>query len=254
MVFFAPKWRREDMAETTENIPQTRLFWVLVTIFGGIFTTGVTMVVLSPWWGTLYIVIGLLGFGVLVRDRVRAVPVRMPLLILASVMSSLFIGYLSYHLMELNRKIDIYVMPRKVSEEQVASLKTFLAGHEAQSVTIKVNPQDREATEYWGQISTALRGTSWRVEQNTSTGEPFTLNDGLCIHEQGSNSKPGGLKHDPHKVLQDAFAAAKIQVNCGSGTGAGEYKLYLLVGHRPLMIGWQPPWLFRLGSWLQSMS
>lgn len=81
--------------------------------------------------GTLYILIGLLGFGVLVRDRVRAVPVRMPLLILASVMSSLFIGYFSYHLMELNRKIDMYVMPRKVSEEQVATLKTFLTGHEA---------------------------------------------------------------------------------------------------------------------------
>lgn len=55
--------------------------------------------------------------------------------------------------MEFNRKIDIYVMPRKVSEEQVTDLRGLLAGHEAQSVTIKVDAQDRETTDYWGQTS-----------------------------------------------------------------------------------------------------
>lgn len=242
------------MQEGTDGNTQTRLFLVLLTIFGGTFTTGITMVVLSPWWGSFYILIGLFGFGVLVRDRLRAVPVRMPLLVLASVMGSLFVGYLTYQLSEINKTINMYVMPRKVSEEQVRALHSSLAGRESHAVIVKANPQDREAIEYWGQISNALRGTTWRVEQNTVAGEPYTLNDGLCIHVQGANSRPSGLKNDPADVLRDALRAAKIEVNCGGATGAGEYKLFILIGHRPLVIGWQPPWLFRIGSWLQSMS
>lgn len=242
------------MTETGEDIPPTKQFWVLLTVFGGLFTSGVAILLASPLWGSACILAGMLGLGVLVWDRKKAIPVRTPLLVLASLMGSLFIGYSSYQLMAINRDINMYVLPRSVSEQQVEAFRAYLALHEAHSVTVKVNPLDNEAREYWGQIFNALRRTSWHVQQSTFAGEPYTLNEGLCIHEQGTSSKPNDLKHDPAALLRDAFTTAQITVNCGGSSAAGEYKLFILVGHRPLAVGWRPPWLHRLGSWLQSIS
>ncbi len=237
-----------------ESTPQARVFWVLLTVFGGSFTTGIAVLPGSPLWGLAWMITGIIGLLILVRDRIKAIPVRTPLLILASVMGALFIGYSSYQLTAVSRSIDMYVMPRTVTKEQAEAIRAYLAPHKAHRIAVKVNPLDREAMEYWAQLFNALRLTSWEVEQITSMEEPHTLNDGLCIHEQGTNSKQSNSKDDPATLLRDALRNAQVQVNCGGGTGAGEYKLFLLVGHRPLAVGRQPPLLESLGEWLLKVS
>jgi len=79
-----------------------------------------------------------------------------------------------------------------------------------------------------------------------------TLNPGLCIAVVGENAKPYDAKHDPKPILQTAFAAAGINANCGSGSAAGNYKLFVVVGHRPLIVGYKPV-LVRLGQWIMSL-
>jgi hypothetical protein len=39
-------------------------------------------------------------------------------------------------------------------------------------------------------------------------------------------------------------------VKSGTGVGVGKYKLFILVGHRPSVMGVQEPLLFRLGRWI----
>jgi hypothetical protein len=65
---------------------------------------------------------------------------------------------------------------------------------------------------------------------------------------------PRSAKHDPKTTLQQALTAADITVTCAGGSGAGEYKLYLLVGHRPLVVGDQEPLLSKVGRWIVSLS
>ena len=156
-----------------------------------------------------------------------------------------------FYVRNLRRDLDTYVMPRVVTSKQVDDLKELLSHHKAHSVTVKVNPRDAEAREYWGQLSNALRRTEWNVEVDTSDAEPRTINDGLCIHEVGGNAKPNDPKNDPRAILEQALREAKIISNCGGGSAAGDYKLFILVGHRPLAIGREAPnMLQRLGRWL----
>jgi hypothetical protein len=152
----------------------------------------------------------------------------------------------------LRRDLDTYVMPRVVTSKQADDLKEYLSHQKAHSVTAKVNSRDREATEYWGQLSNALKRTEWNVEMSTGDAPPFTLNNGLCIHEEGQNAKPKDPKNDPRTILESALRQAQINPNCGGGSAAGDYKLFILVGHRPLAIGKEPSSLYRLGRWLMS--
>ena len=118
---------------------------------------------------------------------------------------------------------------------------------------MKVNPLDAEAREYAGQILNALRGADWNAAFNTSTVEqPLTMNDGLCFQTTGENSVDP--KHNPKALLEVVFRNAEILVNCSGSTGGGDYKLFVLVGHRPLVVGNHEPVLSRVGRWIASLS
>jgi hypothetical protein len=119
---------------------------------------------------------------------------------------------------------------------------------------VKVFPLDGEAREYAGQLSNALNRANWDATFDTS-GQPNSA-EGLCINTTGENvnPKPFDAKHDPKTLLQQALTAADIRVNCGASSGAGEYKLYLLVGHRPVVVGDQEPLLSKVGRWIAGLS
>jgi hypothetical protein len=189
----------------------------------------------------------------LVRDRVSKRPIRTPLFVFASALISIFIGHTISQVVTTQVAVTKYVLPRGVTEKQANDLRDYLSRREAHSVTVKVNPLDGEATEYAGQVFNALKNTEWAVEFSTSNGEPFTLNSGLCIDEQGENAKPNDPKHDPRELLQQAFRAANIEVNCSGGAAAGEYKLFVLVDHRPLVMGNNEPMLVKLGRWIMQL-
>ncbi|MGB8684065.1 MAG: hypothetical protein WCD12_14350 [Candidatus Binatus sp.] len=237
------------------ELPQDRLFWVLLTIFGSMFATGSFIVFQNLGWGLFELVSGFLGLVVLVRDRANVnflrttkipklpgVPLRTLFLVLASATISIFVGHTISQIMTIQTAVTQYVLPRSLTDKQADQLRELLSNHKAYSVTVKANPLDSEAMEYAAQLYNALHGTEWTVELSTSNQDPNTLNQGLCIDEVGENTKPKfDPKDDPVELLRQAFQAANIEVNCSGGAAAGEYKLFLLVGHRPLVMNAQPP-------------
>jgi hypothetical protein len=154
--------------------------------------------------------------------------------------------------------LDQYVMPRRVTQKQADDLHEYLSHHDKYPVTVKVNPLDAEAREYAGQLLNALNRSEWEGTFDTPGNDPnilpSTLNDGVCINVVGENAKPYDAKHDPRPLLQAAFVASDITANCGGGSAAGTYKLFVVVGHRPLSVGFRPPALVRLGRWIMSLS
>lgn len=151
------------------------------------------------------------------------------------------------------RDLDIYAMPRVLSKLQAASLQSYLSQREPHAVAVKSDPLDPEASAYARQLWGALRAGGWNADFNGSApdADPKIVSAGLCVETTGDNSGPSEPKHDPRPLLQDALRLSQIETNCGEGEGAGEYKLYLLVGHRPVEIGKQVPLLVRMADWLK---
>jgi hypothetical protein len=144
--------------------------------------------------------------------------------------------------------LDKYVMPRIVTPQQADAIQKNVQG--AGSVTVKVNPRDREAHEYAAQLFNALRNTGWNVDISTADAQPIPNNDGLNYHLTGQNNAPD--RRNPGGELQalaNALQKAGIQINGGGGQGAGEYKMFLLVGHRPVSLG-RPPLRYKVGQWV----
>lgn len=252
------------MDESQEQLPQTRQFWVWLTIFGSMFATGLFIIFQSLGWGIFDTVVGLVGLIVLIRDRFiktfTGIPFRTPLFILACVAISVSVGHIASEITVTQNAVRDYVLPRHISEQQSTDLRNYLAKREVSSVIVRVNTHDAEAREYAAEISNSLKQANWDATfqpADTSEGSanaPNTLNDGLCIDVLGVNTGPPDPKHDPAAVLNDALRAAQIDRNCGGSVAAGNYQLFLAVGHRPLKIGDQRPALFKLGQWIMQLS
>jgi hypothetical protein len=161
------------------------------------------------------------------------------------------------HIHSLHNDLDTYVMPRILTKEQSDDLRKYLSNHEAHAVAVRVNVRDREALEYASQIFNALKLADWDVTfdpSETSDGTPNTLTDGLGISVAGSNVGPPDPKRDPQPLLQNALKAAHVDCSGIGGIAAGEYKLFLLVGHRPLRLGHQRPTLYKLSQWIEQLN
>jgi hypothetical protein len=145
------------------------------------------------------------------------------------------------------RDFDNFVRPRSLDEDQVDALIEFFSDRDPFPVTVKVNPLDEEAVRYASQVREALNRTPLTVDFSTSSGEPSTDGTGLGIQEVGSNSRPNP---SPRDILRDGLQYARVVTSGGGGRGAGEYKLYLVVYTRPLMLAPRVSPLHRVGMWL----
>lgn len=158
--------------------------------------------------------------------------------------------YMLVRIYQIQSAVDAYVTPRSVTQEQADVLVQYLSDFSPFSVTVKVNPIDGEALQYWGQIGQALQRTKWTVNMSTDTNEePNLLNDGVCLNELGAGRRPHFDPHnDPRMLLQEAFAEADMPLTCAGNSEAGEYRLFILVGHRPFNI--PDPRITKLREWL----
>lgn len=152
------------------------------------------------------------------------------------------------YLRSLRNDLDTYVMPRTVTTEQADQLREYLSGYEAHAVTVKINSPDAEAQEYGRKLFNALKTTDWEVNLDLEIDAPNS-SKGLCIRTQGQDAKPKNTKTDSIEILTEGLRRAKIQANCGQGSGGGEYKLSLVVGRRPLAIK-DEPWTGKFIKWL----
>jgi hypothetical protein len=171
-----------------------------------------------------------------------------------AMVSLLLVGsYLIIYLHSLRGDLDTYTMPRVLTDRQAHDLRDYLSHRETHAVTIKVNPLDQEALEYAGQLVTAFQGADWDAKLDTSNGDPKPLNPGLCTDVTGWNSGPSDPKHDPWPLLQNAVLSSHIETTCSGGLGAGEYRVFLLVGPRPFKLGDQRPITIKIGKWIERL-
>jgi hypothetical protein len=139
------------------------------------------------------------------------------------------------YLAGIRRDLNRYVLPRAITTKQAEAIKANVQG--TGFLTVKANSSDREATEYASQLFNAVRQTKWQIEFSTADTPPQPVNDGLMSHVNGMGQAP-----DPRnpgveiQQLVDALNRSGVAVNGGGAQTAGEYKLYLLVGHRPLVL------------------
>jgi hypothetical protein len=210
-----------------EKLPQTRQFWVWLTIFGSMFATGLFIIFQSLGWGIFHTVVGLAGLSVLIRDRFiktfTGIRFRTPLFISACVAVSISVGHVASEITATQNAVRDYVLPRHITEQQSNDLRDYLAKHEVHPITVRVNVHDAEAREYAAQIFSALKQANWAATFETSeTSEgipnaPNTLTDGLCIDVLGLNAGRPDPKHDPAQLLSEALRAAQIDTNCSGG-------------------------------------
>jgi hypothetical protein len=164
--------------------------------------------------------------------------------------------YAMVYMHTLRSDLDTYAMPRTIAEKQAESLRKYLLGYEqyAVTVTLKANPDDHEAVEYASQIVNAFVGSGWNTSLDTSDSAPTlkTFNDGLYLHVVGANAGPPDPKHNPQLILREAFEAANIAANVTT-LGAGDYKVFLLVGRRPIKLEGEETMLFKLGRWIEQL-
>lgn len=153
----------------------------------------------------------------------------------------------------LRRDLDRYVMPRQITSKHAKKLRAFLSRHDKYPITVKANPQDREALEYASAIIQVFNQTGWEAELNIVAPYTWAANEGLGIHATGVNSVEYGSKTDPRPILQDAFRFASIEVNHGSDEGAGDFQVSILVSRRPLRIGYKESVLTKLGRFIQRL-
>jgi hypothetical protein len=155
--------------------------------------------------------------------------------------------------------LDIYVIPRTITDRQAADLREFLSQRESHDVTLRASQIDGEALEYWAQLSNAIRSANWNVKIETTDTRsddpklPAEIPTGLCIWGERVNNNPSDPKRDPTEILLDAFVAAHIPLTCSNAVAASNDKLWVLVGRRPYAIRPEPtPWLLALKRWFDS--
>ena len=94
------------------------------------------------------------------------------------------------------------------------------------------------------------------TEMSNKLAEQANDNTGLCIEVEmpGQPTNPDPRHPTPDSIMQDAMRYAGIEVNCSGGSAdKGNYTMYLLVGHRPRIIGNQEPTLSKIGRWIERL-
>lgn len=159
---------------------------------------------------------------------------------------------LLFQIASVRSDLDMYAMPRQLTRQQARNLTAYLSAHGPYAVVVRANPSDSESREYASAIYSALYQSGWTVDFDLSDNDPKPA-EGLTIQVIGANSRPNDPKNDPAATLRNAFQAADLPSG-GGATGAGAYKLFVMVGHRPVAIGKQSPFPIWVGEWMERSS
>jgi hypothetical protein len=181
------------------------------------------------------------------------------------------VGYTFSSFYALRNDLNAYVMPRKLSDRQVAEVQRVLSAHNSDiTVDILVNPADQEALTYAAEISRAIISGGWNtrlvpfnpwdVTNPGLSGSRIYIPNALvdkgvsiqtCILGQPKNPDPKHPTDDG--VLQEALMDAQIAMGSGMKADCQLYSITIVVGGRPWGAQYREPVLSRFGRWLEKL-
>lgn len=170
------------------------------------------------------------------RARPRRARWLLPVSILACLAGCMVVGSALLVYLRSTRTTLVPSGPaRAISTDQAQLLLQELAKHPAHSLTVKTDGSDREANQFAHQLYDTLRGSQWHVDLITDDTGPG-IGTGLWIAQTGEDARPAysDPSQDPYFFLANALHASHIDLAGELGQSYGDFKLYLVVGHREL--------------------
>jgi hypothetical protein len=134
-----------------------------------------------------------------------------------------------------------YVLPRKLTAEQISSIGEYLSHQERNQIVFQVINRDEEAGSFRADIQQALEKGGWAVSDYKYADD---VQEGLNISIQSPMpAAPSAVnpfdrlnpKPDPVQILSEAFKRAGIQIQgtgSGSGIGITSTTITISIGHR----------------------
>jgi hypothetical protein len=183
----------------------------------------------------------MVGWTHRLRAKTRGVPM-LPILgmvaggLLFLGCAALFLANQSSSNAEIREALKRYVLPRHLTEEQIATVAGYLAQHEPQQVKFVVLKSSEEASSYRADFQKALERGRWRV---VSIDYAVDMQEGVRLEYaqtlQSSQTPPDPAHPTPLAILQEAFAQARIPLTGTGGSGGGNIKensLTISISHR----------------------
>lgn len=129
-----------------------------------------------------------------------------------------------------------YVLPRHLSEEQIAKIADYLSQHSPQRFKMLVVKRNEEASSLRADIQTALTRGGWTVIAIDSSDD---VQEGISTNFQQTQAHaqapPDPKNPKPDQLLLEAFKIARVRLSGsggGSGIGVTEDILTISIGHR----------------------
>jgi hypothetical protein len=122
---------------------------------------------------------------------------------------------------EISNALSRYVLPRHLSEDQIAKIGEYLRKFEPQKFNFLVTPNNEEASSYRADIQRALTEGGWELETIDYSDK---ISQGISMQtrmtQASSQAKPDPKRPRADTMLQNAFKDAKVQLS-GLGSGSG---------------------------------
>jgi hypothetical protein len=249
-----------------DDIRPSLIWWILYSIIGGSMLTAlfawIRAIGNSPINGTTAaIIFGFCFFGLMILFLVRRlqagrsalvgrVPTQMIIYlpILAGLMICIWAYFIGVKVQGVNEDVRHikaqmvrYVLPRKLTPEQIASIGEYLSLQDRNQVVFQIISRDEEASSFRADIQQALEKGGWAISDFKYADD---VQEGLRI-SMVSPMPPTpapvnpydrvNLKPTPIQILSEAFKRAGVQIQ-GTGSGGGisitATTITISIGHR----------------------
>lgn len=162
-----------------------------------------------------------------------------------------------FQMYSIRQDVNVYIMPRVVTEAQKVALTRTLGNVVANDkrIFILIPPYNPEALSYANQLMSAIEMAGWQPSSPhvPSDKEPQITESGSCgLRSDATGENDATTKLDGNIVR--AFNEAGLDIRCGGGGVAGAHKFYLIVNARPIEINRSFPIIYYLGRWLITLT
>ena len=198
------------------------MIWPTQRLFAGsVFwiSTSLGLVFFSLWLNENFGPIGIIHIGT----------VAVAALVVCGLWLAAQVSAFARQLQQIANAVDLYVLPRSLTDAQKELLAAYLLTREKGEITVVYPNNDSEAHQYAMQFYSAFGDGGWRAVPKPADRP----SEGVSIKHIGNDQY--SKKTD---MLRKAFEAANIPINGGGWQNAqgGPESIELRVGRRPLQV------------------